>query len=66
MSILLVIYFVFIFVWLLGVSAAAYHVFKYRLPGDHVLTAFWIFLAASALTLLIIAYIVSGANWEAF
>jgi len=65
MFIILVIYFAFIFVWLLGVASAAYHVYKYRLPGDHSIMAFWIFLGVSVLALLAITYVVSGADWEA-
>jgi hypothetical protein len=64
MTILLITYLLFILIWLIGVATAAYHVFKYRLPGDTTLKAFWIFLIFSMLALLFVVFVVSGANWE--
>jgi hypothetical protein len=64
MTILLIAYLILILFWFIGVAVATYHVFKYRLPGDATLKAFWIFLIFSGLTLLAVVFIVSGANWE--
>lgn len=63
MTIILIIYLVFILLWLLGVGIAAYHVFKYRLPGDATVKAFWIFLVISMALLLYVVFVISGVNW---
>jgi hypothetical protein len=63
MNILLIVYSVLILIWLMGVGAASYHVFKYRLPGDATVRMFWIFLAVSAIALLYVVFVLSGANW---
>lgn len=63
MNIVLIVFIFFLLVWAVGVGAAGYHVFKYRLPGDVTTTAFWAFIGASAIILLIVIYFISGINW---
>jgi hypothetical protein len=63
MNILLIIYSLLVLIWFVGVIAIAYHVFKYRLPGDATVKVFWIFLTISALALLYVVFVLAGANW---
>lgn len=65
MSIVLIVFGIFILMWLLGVGVAAYHVFKYGLPGDATKTALWVFLGFAALVFLVVIYFISGINWSA-
>jgi hypothetical protein len=63
MTIVLIVYLLMVLVWLIGVGVVAYHVFKYRMPGDVTVKAFWAFLVVSMATLLFVVYFISGADW---
>jgi hypothetical protein len=63
MNIILIIYLAFVLIWLAGVGVAAFHVYKYRIPGDATTQAFWFFLAIAGATLIAVFYYVSAANW---
>lgn len=64
MSIVFLIYLLFILIWFGGVSVAVFHVLKYRIPGDATTKALWIFVIIAAVVFLGMVYFVSGLNWE--
>lgn len=63
MGILFTVYIILLIAWFVGISVGAYHVFKYRLPGDATEKVFWIFLAIAAAVFLISVFWVAGTSW---
>ena len=65
MSVLYWFYLLGLVIWFVGVGAAIYHVFRYRIPGDYTTTSLWIFLSVSAVVFLVTIFYISGIDWGA-
>ncbi len=62
-SIILIIFFVFIVIWFIGLGIYSYHVFSYGMPGDATKKSLLALMAISSITILFVTFFVSGLDW---
>jgi len=65
MAFVLLLYLVGILIFSIFGAVGVFHAFKYKMPGDSVVTGAYVFMAVSAVILVASFIFLSGADWNA-